>query len=98
MSALTKRERAQLERAAALLERYHDRRCAAEQIDPEHDNYDDDPAWHAIVARTRVDQLLEDDAADVRRKEAQAEHDAFQRALDSGKIFAPLVERYGGSR
>lgn len=84
---LTKREYQQLQRAQALLQRYHDRRCAAEQIDADHEPYDDDPAWHAKVAETRIDELLEEDYRAKQRAEAQAESEAFQRALDSGAIF-----------
>lgn len=61
MAFLTVREKAQLGRAMTLLQRYHDRRCTAEKIDPEHDDYDGDPAWQAKMSETWISELIEDD-------------------------------------
>jgi len=84
---LTTKEIAQINKTIALLQNYHDRRCADEGISVDHEQYDDDPAWHAKVAETRLHELVSDDKVMADREREQAEFDAM---LNSGRLEADL--------
>ncbi len=79
---LTKRERQQLERAQTLLQRYIERRGKAEGVDLDTDPVDCDGAlWSAKVADTRIEMLLDEDAADKRHAEALGADAMMEAAL-----------------
>lgn len=97
---LTKRERAQLERAVALLERIHERRCRAMGLHAEQgDDVDDGIAWPAHAGRAYLDELLDGDAHERKQVAKDLERLAFQTWLDSGAPMAELgaIARKGRS-
>jgi hypothetical protein len=93
---LTKRERAQLQRCAVLLERVYQRRCEALEIEPGYGDEDEDPvAWPAHVSEAYIHALLEGDDDERRWIEREADRLVFQSWLESGEAFAPLARAIG---